>query len=48
MNEDKFVKRVYDGKIKGNCVRGRPSIKLINRVDAVGESVGRQGTECAE
>lgn len=37
MNEDDFVKRVYEGRTEGlgweEGVRGRPPVKWINKVD---------------
>lgn len=33
MTEDDFVKRGYEGKIKGEGITGRPPVKLTNRVN---------------
>ncbi len=32
MQENEFVKRVYEGGIDGGGVKGRPPVKWINRV----------------
>ncbi len=49
MNECDFAKRVYESKIEGRGVRGRPPVKWINRVEEYwSERTGGRGLECAE
>lgn len=44
-----FVKRMYETKIEGNCIRRRPPVKYINRVnDNWQKKVCRWSTECAK
>lgn len=39
---------MYEGRIEEGGVRGRSSVKWINRVDEFGREVTRQEMECAE
>ncbi len=49
MNEYAFTKRVYERTIDGRGVRGRPTVKWINRVEGYWrERAGGRGMECAE
>ncbi len=49
MNECDFTKRVYENRVEGRKVAGRPPGKTINRVEEDWrESMGRRGLDCAE
>lgn len=49
MNENEFVERVNEGRIKGGDVRGGPPGKWINRVSEYwSERVGSSWIKCAE
>ncbi len=49
MNECDFTERVYESRIEGTGVKGRPPVKWINRVEEYWrERLDGQGLECAE
>lgn len=50
MNEAAFVKTTNEGMIKGDGIKGRPSVKWNNMDDyRRGRKIfGRQGNECTE
>ncbi len=49
MNEDDFVKRMYEGWIKGEGVQRRPPLGWINTMDEYWlVRAAREGIKCAE
>lgn len=46
--KNKFMKRVYERRTKGGCVRVRPPVKWINIVSEYWSEIGSNRIECPE